>query len=66
LPTMAAQALSTSDGEVHRTCPVLENPEPDCYCLDMASLQIHMAIQYCLGNFTQCPIYRRIMGVSEN
>jgi len=64
---MAAQTLSTPDGGGHRTtCPVLENPEPDCYCLDLTSLQIHMAIQYCLGNFIQCPIYKRIMGVSEN
>lgn len=63
---MAAQTLSTPGERRKATCPVLGDPEPDCYCLDLASLQIQMAIQYCLGNFIQCPIYKQIMGVSEN
>ncbi len=63
---MAAQTLSTPDGGVHRTCPVLDDPEPDCYCLDLTSQQIQKAIHYCLGNFLQCPVYKQIMGVSEN
>jgi len=62
---MAARKLSTLD-ERKWKCPVLENPEPDCYCLNLTSLQIQKAIQYCLGNFGQCPIYQRTMGVPEN
>ena len=63
---MAAQTISMPGERGKATCPVLDDPEPDCYCLDLTSLQIHMAIQYCLGNFRQCPIYKRVMGVSEN
>jgi hypothetical protein len=63
---MAAQTLSTAGERGKATCPVLDDPEPDCYCLDLTSQQIQKAIQYCLGNFRQCPIYMRTMGVTEN
>jgi hypothetical protein len=63
---MTASILSTPEVRGKRTCPVLENPEPDCYCLNLTSLQIQKALQYCLGNFGQCPIYQRTMGVPEN
>ena len=46
-------------------CPVLENPEPDCYCLNMTSLTIPKAVQYCLSDFRECPIYKRYMGMPQ-
>ena len=43
------------------TCPVLDNPEPDCYCLNLTSLNIPKAVQFCLRDFRQCPIYKNKM-----
>lgn len=43
-----------------RMCPVLENPEPDCYCLDMTSIKIPYAVKYCLRDFRECGIYQRV------
>jgi len=43
------------------TCPVLNNLEPDCYCLNLTSLNIPKAVQYCLRDFRQCPIYKRYL-----
>jgi len=63
---MSAINLSTRNGRGKETCPVLENPEPDCYCLNMTSLQIQKAIQYCLGDFGLCPIYKRTMGFPKS
>jgi hypothetical protein len=46
----------------NETCPVLEKAEPECYCLNMTSLNIPKAVQFCLGDFRQCPIYKKYMG----
>ena len=46
-------------------CPVLDNPEPGCYCLNMTSQSIPKAIQFCLRDFRQCPIYKNYMGQPE-
>ena len=43
------------------TCPVLDNPEPECYCLNLSSLNIPKAVSYCLGDFRQCPIYKKYL-----
>ena len=48
------------------TCPVLDNPEPDCYCLNLTSLEIPKAVQYCLRDFRQCPIYKNYMDYAES
>ncbi len=44
-------------------CPILDNPEPDCYCVNLTSLNVQLAIQYCLRNFRECPIYKRCKGI---
>jgi hypothetical protein len=44
-----------------RLCPVLENLEPDCYCLDMTSRKIPYAVRFCLGDFRKCDIYQRVV-----
>ena len=46
-------------------CPVLDNLESDCYCLNMTSLEIPKAVQFCLRDFRKCPIYKRYMGMPE-
>jgi len=63
---MASFTTWIPDGSGKETCPVLVNPEPDCYCLNLTSLNIPRAVQYCLNNFRQCPIYKRTMGFSES
>ena len=47
------------------TCPVLDNLEPDCYCLNLTSLDIPKAVKFCLRDFRQCPIYQRYLGMPE-
>ncbi|MEE4263842.1 MAG: hypothetical protein V2I56_14210 [Desulfobacteraceae bacterium] len=41
-------------------CPLLMDPDPDCYCLDLSSLKIPYAIKYCLHDFRECDIYQRV------
>ena len=63
---MASLTTWTPDGHAREEmCPVLDNPEPDCYCLNMTSLEIPKAVQFCLRDFRQCPIYKNYMGQSE-
>ena len=56
---------TTDESEREDMCPVLDNLEPDCYCLNMTSLEIPKAVQFCLRDFRQCPIYKRYMGMPE-
>jgi len=46
-------------------CAVLDDPEPDCYCLNLTGPNIPKAVQYCLKDFRQCPIYKCYMGMPE-
>jgi hypothetical protein len=46
-------------------CPVLDNHEPDCYCLNLTSLEIPKAVQFCLRDFRECPLYKKYMGYPE-
>ena len=46
-------------------CPVLDDPDPDCYCLNLTSVNIPMAIHFCLRDFRECPIYNRYLGYPE-
>ena len=62
--TLNMASLTTwtpDDGGREETCPVLDNPEPDCYCLNLTSLDIPEAVRYCLRDFRQCPIYKNYM-----
>lgn len=63
---MASPTSSTRGRKGIETCPLLENPDPDCYCLNMTSLIIQRAVQYCLTDFRKCPIYMRTMGFPES
>jgi len=63
---MASLTTWTPDGsEREEACPVLDNPEPDCYCLNLTSLNIPKAVQFCLRDFRQCPIYKNYIGHPE-
>ncbi|MGD8953268.1 MAG: hypothetical protein PVI45_02745, partial [Desulfobacterales bacterium] len=41
-------------------CPILDNPELDCFCADMNSLTIPYMVKYCLRHFRACSIYQRV------
>ena len=45
----------------HRLCPVLKNPEPDCYCMNLSSQAISLAVRFCILNYTKCDIYLHLM-----
>jgi hypothetical protein len=53
-------------GNKEETCPVLEKAELECYCPNMTSLNIPKAVEFCLGDFRQCPIYNNYMGKTES
>jgi hypothetical protein len=43
-----------------RICPFVEDPHDDCYCFNMNSHNIRLAIHYCQQNFEECKVYKRI------
>jgi len=63
---MAKLATWTPGGNgTEEMCSVLDNLEPDCYCLNLTSLNLPKAVQYCLRDFRQCPIYKRYLGMPQ-
>jgi len=42
-----------------KMCPILENPQPNCYCFDMTSMKIPYAVKYCLRDFKACKIFQK-------
>ena len=46
-------------------CPVLDNPQPGCYCMNLNSIDIPKAVRYCLRDFRQCPIYKKYVKSQE-
>ena len=43
-------------------CPIIRNPLDECYCIQMNSLDIDRAVNYCSKNFKGCEIYKKITG----
>ncbi len=41
----------------YKTCPFIENSLADCYCSDMKSQNIKLALNFCGGDYKKCPIY---------
>jgi two-component system cell cycle sensor histidine kinase/response regulator CckA len=48
-----------------RVCPVLKEPSPECYCLNIDSRKIPSAIHYCGGHFDECTVFRSIVANSR-
>jgi len=48
-----------------KMCPILDDPEPDCYCIDMTSLKIPRAVKYCLRDFRECDIFQRVYNIER-
>jgi hypothetical protein len=55
-----AQQTFDSFDDGGKMCPLLENPAPDCYCIDLTSLKIPYAVKYCLRDFRECDIFQRV------
>ena len=63
---MAVTTTWTPDGQGgEEICPILDDPAPDCYCLNLTSFNIPKAVQFCLRDFRQCPIYQRYLAMPE-
>ena len=60
---MAVITQKTSDGfdNEDKMCPILDDPQPNCYCIDMTSMKIPYAVKYCLRDFRTCDIYQRVL-----
>ena len=41
-------------------CPLVRDPQRECYCYDMTSQKIPAALYYCSGKFEECIIHQRI------
>jgi len=41
-------------------CPFVRSPGPDCYCRDMNSSKISMAVYFCQNHYDHCEIYKRM------
>lgn len=41
----------------YEVCPVSQYPSNDCYCVGMNSHKIAMAVEICIGNYSNCSIY---------
>jgi hypothetical protein len=41
-------------------CPLIKDPAPDCYCVEMNNSKINLVMRYCSGDYKQCDIYKRV------
>lgn len=59
---MTGSTQRTSDrGGGEDVCPVFNDPDRDCYCLNLNSQNIPKAVQFCLRDFRKCPIYKHYL-----
>lgn len=47
------------DCQSMRACVFLQNPFPECYCMNMTSSNIRKMLSFCIGDFRSCVIYRK-------
>ncbi len=57
---MKSDNSSLSHKGKKKKCPVIGYPNKDCYCLDMNSNKISMALYYCQNHYKQCAIYKQL------
>lgn len=54
----------TDNGET-KFCPLINHPEPDCYCFVMNSQATFLTLKYCRGNYLGCDIYQRVKKIND-
>lgn len=42
-----------------KVCPVVADPQPDCFCASMTSQRIVQVMNYCCDRFVECAIFLR-------
>lgn len=56
------KTIDQGNGEDLMTiCPFVKKRYDKCYCVDMDSRKTSLAIRYCMGNFEQCEIYKKLL-----
>ncbi|AJE02606.1 hypothetical protein GPICK_03770 [Geobacter pickeringii] len=40
-------------------CIYLQHPFDDCYCMNITGATIPRLLDYCVGDFGSCPIFRK-------
>lgn len=40
-------------------CVFTRKPFPECYCMTISSQNIHKMLDFCAGDYHQCPVYRK-------
>lgn len=52
---MTAERVTSS-----RLCPLVKRPRKECFCCNINSNNVESAILFCMGDFSQCEIYRKL------
>jgi len=48
-----------ADRSIGLLCPYITKPFSDCYCFQISSQKIPLALTFCGGNHQQCEIFQR-------
>ena len=51
--------------ENNNFCPLVNNPEADCFCLDLTSAGIIQILSYCKNNYKKCRIYQKVINMES-
>lgn len=56
-----ARIYGSAGGTRRALCPFIDDPHPDCYCVDMDSLKINLLLRYCRVNYEQCEVFQKVL-----
>lgn len=43
-----------------KVCPLVADPQPDCFCASLTSQRIVQVMNYCCDRFVECAIFLRL------
>ncbi len=49
-----------------RICPFINDPDDDCYCMNIRSQTVEEVIYYCQENHQECYIFKRKQGNKQS
>lgn len=49
-----------------RPCPLVIEPDRECYCVNQGSSSLQPALFYCREHYEECTIYIRLYGIVES
>jgi len=49
-----------------RPCPLVIEPDRECYCVNPGSSSLQPALFYCREHYEECTIYIRVHGLAES